>query len=721
MFLRRHSPCLRFFTGLYPVCLIILLGLGQAVSAQSPEDESLEDSTVIFEAEFFEQFQPVSVNDMIDRIPGIGLALGRGGGGGRRGLGGGGNEILINGQRITGKSNGSRDQLRRIAASQVRYIEIIRGTSEEIDVRGGSQVINIVLVESASRSSLAAEINADLIQDGTVAPGGRFSYTGQSGQFNYLFAVESEPRYRANDTFEASRDPVGRLLEVREERIIRDQNDLQASMNLGYQFENSIVQFNALVGQTNPPTGVSRTITDFRGDTVDQRKVREGNQFDRDNWEIGGDYEYDFSSGATFRALFLVNDAESDFVRERFDVLDTGDDKDLFLRSLGRDRERIIRTSYTWDLVPEQALELGVERAQTIRNNGLLVGSRYGSSAPSAATGNLPAAQLDNAFSEIEEMRYEYFGIHNWQLSERMALESQLIFEDSTITQSGDVNNARSFSFLRPRVDYRFDITPTMQLRATVEKEISQLSFSDFSLSQDNSDDDQNIQGGNPDVVQEQTWRYDVNFEYRLPEGLGVINTQLYYRDIEDVIGRIDVSASEENLLSARGNIGDGKRYGINVEASSKLTYLGLPNALATLRVGVGDSSVVDPFLLRERRMRYPGRWSTRVSFRHDYQPWNFSYGLNYSWSDQQGLQRVNFDLFDTERDSEEYSLSFFLEKRAFNGVTFRFDIQNANDRENCRVRTRYDGRITSGIIEEIENYCRTEGVRLAFRIRHTF
>ena len=44
-------------------------------------------------------------------------------------------------------------------------------------------------------------------------------------------------------------------------------------MNLGYQFENSIVQFNALLGQTDPPTDVSRTITDFRGDTLDQRKV----------------------------------------------------------------------------------------------------------------------------------------------------------------------------------------------------------------------------------------------------------------------------------------------------------------------------------------------------------------------------------------------------------------------------------------------------------------
>ena len=75
-------------------------------------------------------------------------------------------------------------------------------------------------------------------------------------------------------------------------------------MNLGYQFENSIVQFNALLGQTNPPTDVNRTITDFRGDTVDQRKVREGNQFDRDNWEIGGDYEYDFDQAPPFVRCF---------------------------------------------------------------------------------------------------------------------------------------------------------------------------------------------------------------------------------------------------------------------------------------------------------------------------------------------------------------------------------------------------------------------------------
>ena len=160
-----------------------------------------------------------------------------------------------------------------------------------------------MLLEAESRSSLAAEINADRIQDGTVAPGGRFSYTGQSGNFNYLIAVESEPRYRKTDTFESSRDANGNLLEVREEAIVRDQNDLQASMNLGYQFKNSLLQFNALLGRTNPPTDVQRKIVDFRGTEISSRDVREGNEFTRDNWEIGGDYEYEFESSAKYRVL----------------------------------------------------------------------------------------------------------------------------------------------------------------------------------------------------------------------------------------------------------------------------------------------------------------------------------------------------------------------------------------------------------------------------------
>ena len=265
-------------------------------------------------------------------------------------------------------------------------------------------------------------------------------------------------------------------------------------------------------------------------------------------WEIGGDYEYEFSNGSKYRFLFIVNDRESEFSRERYQVDATAEEKNLFLFSSGRDRERIMRTSYTWDLASNQGFELGVERAQTIRDNGLRLGLA-GSGEGSPDHGGLIPIAIDNAFSTIEEVRYENFVVHNWQLNDRMALESSLIYELSTITQTGDVRNERDFDFLRPKLDYRFDITSSLQLRATVEKNVSQLSFSGFSSSSGGSDDDQDIQAGNPEIVQEQSWNYSLNLEYRLPNNVGVLNSSMFYRDITDHIDRVDVSPSPDNQI----------------------------------------------------------------------------------------------------------------------------------------------------------------------------
>ena len=716
---RRLSP---------PEKLIRISLLGLAIAgvnqgfAQQAKPQATDESTVVYEADFFTQYSPVSVNDMIDRIPGISLALNgnRNNRGKSRGLGSGEGEILINGQRTTGKNNEGRSQLSRIAADQVDYIEIIRGTSDDMDIRSGGQVVNVVLLNAQTRSSISAEFNMDRLHDGTVDPGAKLSYTGQNGAFNYLFHIEAEPRYENRFTNEFSVDPDGELLETRSQDNLRNQTEYETSVNLGYQFEKSMVQFNGLFAESNPPTDITRTINDYTTGTLITTIEHEDEIRNRNNWEIGGDYEYKFDSGSKYRFLFIVNDRDFTYTRDRFDVFADSQEKDLFLFSAGRDRERIGRTSYTFDLGSNQGMEIGIEGAQTIRDSDLRLGLS-GTGITSLAHGGLVPQAVGNANSTVEELRLENFAIHNWQINDRMSLESSLIYETSTITQSGDVTNERDFSFVRPKLDYRFDITQSLQLRTTIEKTVSQLSFYDFSASTDNSDDDQNTQAGNPEIAQEQAWNYEMNLEYRLPNSIGVLNTQLYYRDLTNVIDRIDVSPSATDLQSARGNIGDGKRYGANFDASTRLGYLGVPNALLTLGLSLQDSQVTDPFLGTQRRLRRNGRWFGRANFRHDITEYNFSYGFSYFNFARDGSGLTQIDINDTETDIGEYGLNFFAEKQAFNGVTFRFDIQNANNQIRCRERVRFVGTTAAGIVEEVEDSCNGTGVKYALKIRQTF
>ena len=127
----------------------------------------------------------------------------------RRGLGAGGDQVLINGRRIAGKENEGNDQLSRIPASQVEYIEIIRGTSGDLDVRGGGQVINIVMLDAESSSTIAYELNADRSWDGTYTPGVRVSLSGQRGALDYFVTGEREPQYQLNRSSEHSVFPDG--------------------------------------------------------------------------------------------------------------------------------------------------------------------------------------------------------------------------------------------------------------------------------------------------------------------------------------------------------------------------------------------------------------------------------------------------------------------------------------------------------------------------------
>lgn len=117
-----------------------------AAFAQSSNDDQ---SVVTYDKEYFIKYDPVTLFDMLQRVPGVQAILDanrrQGGGGGsggtnrggqqERGFGSGGDQILINNKRLSGKANNISDTLARISATTVERVEIIRGASSDLDVQ----------------------------------------------------------------------------------------------------------------------------------------------------------------------------------------------------------------------------------------------------------------------------------------------------------------------------------------------------------------------------------------------------------------------------------------------------------------------------------------------------------------------------------------------------------------------------------------------------------
>ena len=719
--------------------------ISNSVLAEDDDLDDVMDSTVVYPASFFAQYEPVSARDMLNRIPGVDINNNNNSNDSRRGLGAGDNQILINGKRIAGKENDGRDALSRIAAKQVASIEIIRGTSGDLSVRSAGPIVNVILKEGAARNSLSVEVNADYHQnDGHVQPGATVSLGGQAGELNYLASIQADPRYEVQERTERSVTGIGARNDFRRETIIRDEMDYKVSGNVGYQIDSrNLAQINGLYEITDPDQTIDRATDDFivmpleAGPYVVEKDNR---QADRNKWEFGGNYTHTFPSNNKINAILVINDETDDSIDERYNF--TTDKQTLFVDNDNRTRERILRTSYSRKLTDGQDIELGVEAAQTTLDSSYRLGLDLpGVRWPSYAN-MVPSLHSENT---VEEIRYEPFAIHNWRINSSMALESTLVVEFSEITQDGfqttftsgavdevtPTKQARDFEYYRPKFDFRYDIANNIQLRASIEREVSQLSFRDF-VSRSNGDLDKNIDAGNPDLVPEKTWHYDLNFEYRLANDAGVLSSRVFYNDIKDVIDRVDVSDPARcvpvvfpppqlpaSCSSAPGNIGDATFYGIELNASVRMGFIDLPDALVTARVFTADSKVKDPFTGEERRLSGRGRGFMNLGLRHDIPEWNFNYGFNSSYQISGG--NVNVDVEDVTSFVRDPNISLFFEKVAFGGITFHLDIMNAIDGTRYRKRVRYLGPTSADVVEEIEKSGVNPGRKIALKVRKTF
>ncbi len=663
------------------------------------EDQGDGAQRIIFDRSFFGEFNVLTALDIIDRIPGASIS----GTGGNRGLGTQGN-VLVNGQRVSGKSNDARSTLERIPAATVERIELIRGIVPGIDVRGGGQLINVVLAEDRSRISGTYQANIRFPATGDFRLGGEATANFDFDDFSALIGLEFGVFEEPGDGPELVTDGLGQLVETRLEETGFDRNRGTFTGNFSWNFS----------GRRSLDINTRLEFIEDISFEVSDRFLSDGalleNRFfdsDEDEWsgEVGVDWKQPIGEALSWQSIFVQRMArEEEFTVDS--IVPAGGVTTLSELAVVRDTgETILRNTLDWRLGGGHTLRFGLEGAYNFLDSELSIAADDGDGL------GLQEVELANSNTRVEEWRGEAFVTHTWQIDPTSTLDTLVAVEASNISQSGDTELSRTFVFLKPEITWTKNLTPQDQLRLQVRRRVGQLDFDDFVSTVDLRDETEAT--GNPDLSPQQRTRLQLTYEHRWPNDLARVRLRPFYLFLDDVIDLVPVSLTDD----APGNIGSGERYGFEIEANARLDGLGLKGGFISGEFEWGDSSVTDPLTGENREIsgRSNVRWE--IEYRQDLT----DIGVAYGFSVENRSERIDFETNEEDRTFQTPFARVFVEWATPLGVTLEAGVRNVFNQRERRERTLFQINRLDGAINVVENRERRSGRLVFVNVRGTF
>ena len=694
--------------------------------------QTLNDGNQIYGPAFFAQYNLSNAEDMLRRIPGVTAILDNIGTNNQaRGLGAGGDQILINGKRMASKQTDATAVLRRIRATTVDRVELLRGTSADTGVLSEGLIVNIVLKAGASATGGGQgnfEFNQRFDNEGWRDVDGLVSWSDSFGKLSYTLGYEKNLFTPVGNTPSGGEGgdytrkfhdevyyyPNGVVQQIRPQAWERQHHKNIFTAQGVYNFDDgSTLNLNFLyqphpINQTDKTTYTAFTTAGIQvpGQTFEIHQ----NYSMRQIFEVGSEYERKLGPGTLdIIAIHNRTPVKTKDYRNRTNLLTgvlTEVSKNNNKQNTGED---VIRAQYSWPVLKGMTLTLGGEGAKNTLNQRNQIYIDFNKD------GKQDVGPETDAF--VQEQRGEVFAIHNWTLTKKATLESSLSYEFSTITTHFPAIPKENYGFLKPRLDFRYNVTPSDRFRAKVERTISQLNFNNFVPIYNTVDS--RLDPGNASIAPEKTWNYETSLEHRLPKDQGTMQARLFYKDITDHIDRGPFGPPVGGLpQSAPINIPKATDLGLELTSSNRLTMFGLPNAQVNLRYQYQDSRVIDPFNHKVRPIYNLWDNEYSFSFRHDLTKLKASYGFLYLATD--GVNTTS-DIRTLQILKRAPRLSVFAEKALPHDLTLRFEIYNLTGSQETSYRALYNVSQDNGAVNRTETYTETRDIRYVIRLRGKF
>jgi hypothetical protein len=667
---------------------------GDAPPPQATQPKSVEGPRT-YTAQDFARFAPKSALDMLRNVPGFVIREASQ----ERGLGAATGNVLINGQRISGKSNDVIGELSRVPASNVVRIEIRDAATLNVPGLSG-QIANVVAKAGGMSGQFAWRPEFRQRNTDPVLTRGEISVSGKKGEFEYTLGLQNQSfAGGANGRTNIYRES-GALIETRDDVWTGAGENPRGTIRLTWDGPgSSVANFN---GSLQGFYYNYRELGERSGPGLVDRLRRVSN--DEDSWayELGGDYEFALGKGR-LKLIGLEQGGHTPYgqrVRTIFDNSspDTGSRFD----QIADTHERIGRAEYRWKW-GKSDLQLSGEGAFNSLDNVthfFTLGS----------DGEYDEIPLPGGTATVKEDRYEAMASLGRPLSPKLSIQFAAGGEYSRLRQTGAGGLSRAF--WRPKGLFSAAWKPNRRtdVNLKVQRRVGQLNFGDFLASVNLNDENENA--GNAELVPQQSWEADLEATRNL-KAYGRTTLRVYGRLIDDIIDYIPIGATGESP----GNLDHATIVGAEWKTTFNFDPMGWKGAKTDIRFQAQRTRVEDPLTHEQRPISNTLRHLVEWSLRHDIPESDWAWGASASYS----FSNKYYRLTEVGRQWEGPVWSaLFVENKDVLGLTVRASVSNLTAARSMFDRIVYQGRRLDPV-DFIERRDRLIGAIFSFSVRGKF
>lgn len=678
--------------------------VGQLMASTLTKAENKQENNQLiapvesYQPKFFVQYSPQTAFDMVMQLPGFTLVETESD---IRGFASGAGNVLIDGRRPTTKSGGIEDTLSRIPASQVAYIEVIRGASGSADAAGQAVVANVIQIKD--QTAKRWQLGLGKASDSDFSPSIEWLLSKQINGWDSALKLNAAQENTQKKGKIWHYSASGQNLNKQTETAPSTLNDIFLSGDLARQFNSQQrLSINARAGWSQLLIDTDRDISELSNNNYSTATSVFNNQKDSQFYtgELGIEWQQMLQSWQ-WRVL-SINNMQNWFVDSGSStyVFDEVPESVSNMRFDEHKSEHVLRSLISKNNNANQGgmrQEYGVEIAVNQLDSWLKIWTQD----------KALSAPARGSFAQVQEIRSEIFTNLTWQ-SEKLMIEGGLAAEYSKIQVSGDSRNEQSLTFLKPSLAVIYNASQTTQYRWDTRRIVGQLDFSDFAASADLVNDREF--SGNPSLKPDSKIRTAIAFDHRFSDK-GAISIEAYYEWRQDVLEHMILPSGDY----AVGNAGDAQVKGINFSLNLPL-FEYIPGAQLSLTAKFVDSTFDDTVTGESRQLSDLMDPDASLDFRQDLSRYQISWGIGYQLYDEYESFYVNeYNHYKTQG-----RWNAFIEGFIFQDVKLNLSITNLGSEKQRWQRHLYqNSRLDKAFQYQITEH--TQAPLLSLSVSQTF